>query len=142
MERRYVCLCERSFLDVNRIAKIESSAIPGVGVMRIYFEQGTDIGGAIAQISASASSATRSMPPGITPPVILQFNASNVPVVQMTIHSDSLPEEKLFDYALNFIRVQLFTVPGLSIPAPYGGRSRQINVDVNPKNLAGERSFH
>ena len=63
----------------------------------------------------------------------MQFNASNVPVAQMTLFSDTLPEEKLFDYGLNFLRIKLFTIPGLSIPAPYGGKQRQINVDVNPE---------
>ena len=136
MERRVVLLSERAFsTTVNGISKIESSAIPGVGLMKIYFEDGTNIGGAIAQISASAGTAIRSMPPGIQPPLIIQNNASNVPVAQMTLFSDTLPEEKLFDYGLNFLRVQLFTIPGLSLPAPYGGKQREINVDVDPAAL-------
>jgi multidrug efflux pump subunit AcrB len=136
MERRVVFVTERAFsTTVSGISKIESNSIPGVGTLRVYFEDGTDIGGAIAQMAASANVATHSMPPGITPPLILQYNASNVPVAQLTIFSDILPEEKLFDYALNFVRIQLFTIPGLSTPAPYGGKQRQINVDVSPDKL-------
>jgi len=136
VERRVVFLSERSFsTSVNGISKIESTAIPGVGLLKIYFEPGTDIGSAIAQISAAASTAVRSMPPGMTPPLILQFNATNVPVAQLTLFSDTLPEETLFDYALNFLRVKLYTLPGLSLPAPYGGKQRGINVDINPQAL-------
>ena len=76
------------------------------------------------------------MPPGITPPNLLPFNAGNVPVAQITISSETLPEESLFDFALNFVRVRLFTIPGLATPAPYGGASRQINVDINPQLAA------
>jgi multidrug efflux pump subunit AcrB len=136
MERRVVFLSERAYsATVNGISKIESSSVPGIGLIRVYFEDGTDIGSAIAQISAVSATATRSMPPGITPPVVIQFNASNVPVGQLTLFSDTLPEEKLFDYGLNFLRVKLFTIPGLSIPAPYGGKSRQVNIDVDPQVL-------
>src|SRR5271154_1422931 len=136
MERRVVLLSERAYsTTVNGINKIESSSIPGTGLMRIYFEDGTDIGAAIAQISSVSATATRSMPPGMTPPVVIQFNASNVPVGQITLYSDTLPEEKISDYALNFLRIKLFTIPGLAIPAPYGGKSRQINIDVNSEAL-------
>jgi multidrug efflux pump subunit AcrB len=139
MERRVVFLSERAYSStVNGISKIESSSIPGVGLLRLYFEDGTDIGAAIAQISAVSATATRSMPPGMTPPVIIQFNASNVPVGQLTMYSDTLPEEKISDYALNFLRVKLFTIPGLSIPAPYGGKSRQVNIDVDPISLSAK----
>lgn len=136
MEKRVIFLSERAFsTTVNGITKIESDSVPGVGVMKVYFEDGTNIGGAIAQIAATSSGVLRSMPPGMTAPLVLQSNASNVPVAQLTLFSDSLREEQLFDYALNFLRVQLFTIPGLSLPAPYGGRSRQINVDVNTSLL-------
>jgi multidrug efflux pump subunit AcrB len=133
MERRVVFLTERAFsTTVGGITNIESTAVPGIGLLRVYFENGTDMGEAIAQITATCSLVLRSMPPGITAPTILKFNASNVPVAQMTLYSDTLPEEQLFDYGLNFLRVKLFTIPGLSIPAPYGGKQRQINVDINP----------
>jgi multidrug efflux pump subunit AcrB len=139
MERRVVLLSERAYsTSVNGISKIESSSTPGVGLLRIYFEEGSDIGAAIAQISAVSSTALRAMPPGMQPPMILQFNASNVPVAQLTLFSDTISEEKIYDYAINFLRVKLFTIPGLSIPAPYGGKSRQINVDVDPNALAAK----
>ena len=72
------------------------------------------------------------VPPGMGPPNVIQYNASNVPVAQLTVSSESIPEERLFDYGLNFIRVRLFTIPGLSTPAPFGGKTREIVIDINP----------
>ena len=139
MERRIVMISERAFsTTVNGITSIDSDAISGIGVTRIYFEQGTDIGAAIAQISSVALTASRSMPPGITPPVVLQFNASNVPVAQLTMDSPSMTEQQLYDYGLNFLRMKLFTIPGLSTPAPYGGATRQVNVDIDLTKLAAK----
>jgi len=136
MERRVVYVSERAISTVvNGVSKIESQSISGIGLLRIYFEPNTEIGGAISQISSVMSTVLRALPPGMTPPVIVQFNASNVPVAQMALKSDTLSEEKIFDYALNFIRVRLYTIPGLSLPAPYGGKFRQINVDVRPDML-------
>ncbi|MEO5968959.1 MAG: efflux RND transporter permease subunit, partial [Bdellovibrionia bacterium] len=136
MEKRVVFMTERTIsTSVGGVQRIDSHSIPGVGLLRIYFQPGSDIGAAIAQISASTQTILRILPPGMQPPVILQFNASNVPVIQLTMSSDSLPEEKIFDYSLNFIRMKLFTISGLAIPAPYGGKSRQINVDIDPPLL-------
>jgi multidrug efflux pump subunit AcrB len=136
MEKRVVFMTERTLsTSVNGIQRIDSHSIPGVGLLRVYFQPGSDIGAAIAQISASAQTILRILPPGMQPPVILQFNASNVPVIQLTLSSESLPEEKIFDYSMNFIRIKLYTIPGLAIPAPYGGKSRQINVDIDPQLL-------
>ncbi|HZS37237.1 MAG TPA: efflux RND transporter permease subunit, partial [Polyangia bacterium] len=98
----------------------------------------TDIGAAIAQISSVTSTILRITPPGMTPPNVIQFNASNVPVAQITASSETLPEEKIFDYSLNFVRVKLFTIPGLSSPAPFGGKSRQVNLDIDPRQLASK----
>ena len=137
MERRVVLITERALsTTVNGISRVESQSINGIGVVKVYFEQGTDIGGAVAQIASVTNTATRSMQPGITPPNIIQFNASNVPVAQMTLSSDTLTESQIFDHALNFIRVSLFTIPGLSTPAPYGGKSRQIMIDIDPDAIA------
>ena len=139
MERRVVLISERAFSStVNGIERIESQSIPGIGILRVYFQPGADIGASIAQISSVSSTILRITPPGMTPPVILQFNASNVPVVQLTASSETLPEEKIFDYGLNFIRVRLFTVPGLSTPAPFGGKQREVNVDIDPQALAAK----
>ena len=138
MERRVVLISERAYsTTVNGIQRIESQSIPGVGVLKIYFQPGSDIGAAIAQISSVSFTVLRSVPPGMQPPIIVQFNATNVPVAQLTISSKTISEEKLFDYGLNFIRVQLFTIPGLSTPAPFGGKTRQIMINVNPDALAG-----
>jgi multidrug efflux pump subunit AcrB len=139
MERRVVLISERGFsTTVNGIERIESTSIPGIGMLKIYFQPGTEIGAAIAQISSVSSTILRIAPPGMTPPSVIQFNASNVPVSQLTISSETLPEQQIFDYGLNFIRVKLFTIPGLSTPAPFGGKQRQINVDIDPRQLAAK----
>ena len=139
MERRVVLVSERAYsTTVNGIERIESLSIPGLGILKVYFTQGTDIGGAIAQISAQNNSILRIAPPGITPPNMIRFNASNVPVVQVTLNSKTIPEQQIFDYGINFLRVKLFTIAGLSIPAPYGGKQRQIIVDVDPARLSAK----
>src|SRR5580692_9852283 len=103
MERRVVLISERGYsTTVNGIARIESQSISGVGLLRVYFQPGTDIGAAIAQISSVSSTLLRIAPPGMTPPNVIQFNASNVPVAQLTLSSETLSEEKIFDHALNF----------------------------------------
>ncbi len=139
MERRVVLVSERAYsTTVNGIERIESLSIPGLGILKVYFTQGTDIGGAISQINAQNNSILRIAPPGITPPNMIRFNASNVPVVQVTLNSKTLPEQQIFDYGINFLRIKLFTIPGLSIPAPYGGKQRQIIVDVDPAKLSAK----
>ena len=136
MERRVVFISERAYsTTVNGISRIESESIPSIGLLRIYFQPGTDIGSAIAQITSVNNTILRIAPPGMQPPAVIQFNASNVPVVQMTLSSKTLTEQQIYDYSLNFIRVKLFTIPGLSTPGPFGGKSRQINVDIDPGRL-------
>ena len=137
MERRVVLLSERAYsTTVSGISRIESQSIVGIGVIKVYFEQGTDIGSAVAQITSVSNTVTRSMPPGMTPPNIIQYNASNVPVAQLTLSSPTLNEQQIFDHALNFIRVRLFTIPGLATPAPYGGKQRQVMIDIDPDAVA------
>ena len=139
MERRVVLISERGYsTTVNGISRIESQSIPGIGLLRIYFQPGTEIGAAIAQISSVSSTILRIAPPGITPPSVIQFNATNVPVAQLTISSKTLSEQQLYDYGVNFIRVRLFTIPGLSTPAPFGGKERQIIIDIDPQALAAK----
>ncbi len=139
MERKVVIISERAYsTSVNGIDRIESQSIPGIGILKVYFQPGTDIGAAIAQMNATSSTILRITPPGMTPPTILQFNASNVPVAQLTISSKTLPEQQIFDYGLQFIRIKLFTIPGLGTPAPYGGKGRQVSVDIDPKALAAK----
>src|SRR5258708_15268467 len=139
MERRVVLISERGYsTTVNGISRFASHSFSGVGLLRVYFQPGTDIGAAIAQISSVSSTILRIAPPGITPPSVIQFSATNVPVAQLTVSSKTLPEQHLLDYGLNFIRVRLFTIPGLSPPAPFGGNERQIIDDNNPQPLAGK----
>ncbi len=146
MERRVVFISERAYsTTVNGISRIESQSIPSIGILKVYFQPGTDIGGAIAQISSVNNSILRSAPPGMQPPGVIQFNASNVPVVQMTLSSKTLTEQQIFDYSLNFIRIRLFTIPGLSTPGPFGGKSapdQRRSRSVTPGGqglLAGRR---
>ena len=137
MERRVVLISERAYsTTVNGISRIESQSIPGIGLLKIYFQPGTEIGAAISQISSVSNTLLRITPPGMQPPIIVQFNASNVPVAQLTASSKTLTEESIFDYGLNFIRVRLFTIPGLSTPAPFGGKTRQIMIDIDPAALS------
>ncbi|PZR33693.1 MAG: RND transporter [Azospira oryzae] len=139
MERRVVLISERGVsTTVNGVERIESQSMPGIGYLKVYFQEGTDIGAAIAQMAAVSNTSVRNMPPGMTPPAILQFNASNLPVAQLTVSSKTLTEEKLYDYGLNFMRLRLFTIPGLSTPFPFGGKSRQIMVNVNPQALTAK----
>ena len=137
MEKRVVFLSERAYsTTVNGISRIESQSMNGIGILKVYFDQGADIGGAIAQIGAVSLTASRVMPPGITPPAIVQYNASNVPVAQLTLSSPTMSEQQIFDYGLQFLRLRLFTVPGLATPAPYGGKQKQVMVDVDPQAAA------
>lgn len=137
MEKKVTYLSERGMSStVNGIERIESQSQPGIGILHVYFEKGTDIGAAIAQMSAVAGTSIHGMPPGIQLPVILQFNATNVPVAQITMSSKTMGEDKIFDYALNVIRLRLFNIPGLSTPAPFGGKQREIVIDGDPKGMA------
>ena len=135
-ERRIVFISERAYsTTVNGIEHIESESIDGLGILKTYFQPGTDIGAAIAQMNAVSETILSILPRGIEPPQIISYNASNVPVAQLNVYSDVLSTEKLFDYGLNFIRIQLFTIPGFSSPAPLGGVSRAVMVNLNPTTL-------
>ncbi len=139
MERRVVFISERAYSStVGGISRIDSQSMSGLGILKVYFEPGSDIGGAIAQIVSVSLTASRIMPPGMSPPVIFRYNASNVPVAQMTISSKTLSEQELFDYGLNFVRLRLFTIPGLATPAPFGGKQRQVMVDIDPHKVAAK----
>jgi multidrug efflux pump subunit AcrB len=138
MERRMTFISERGIsTSVSGVTRIDSQTIAGTAVLRVYFEPDADIGGAIAQISAASLSAARIMPPGTQPPVLLRYNASNVPVAQLTL-SGELSEQEIFDYGLNFLRIRLFTIPGLATPAPYGGKQRQMMVQLDPARAAAK----
>jgi multidrug efflux pump subunit AcrB len=120
---------------VNDIEHIESQALNGTAVTKIFFQPGTNMGTAIAQVSALSQTQVRFLPPGTTPPLIITYNASTVPILQLALSSPTLSEQQLFDYGINFVRTQLITVPGAGVPYPYGGRQREIMVDLNTAAL-------
>ena len=136
MERRMVIISERAYsTTVDGIEHMESESLTGIGLLKVYFQPGADIGGAIAQINAVSETILRQAPQGTTPPQIISYNAANVPVAQLNIFSDTLSGQQLFDYSFNFIRLQLFTIPGFSSPAPLGGVQRAVVVNLDPKAL-------
>jgi multidrug efflux pump subunit AcrB len=136
MERRIVNNFERFVTTiVGDIEHIESQTLTGVAVVKIYMQPGANVPQAIAQITAVAQSAVRQMPPGAVPPLIMRYSATSVPILQLALESDSLSEQQLFDYGINFIRAELVTIPGVQIPYPYGGKQRQIMVDIDPSRL-------
>src|SRR5213593_153437 len=136
MQGRIVTVSERAFTTtVNGIEHIESVSLRGVAVTRLYFHPNVPIEAAIAQVNAQAQQIVRVLPPGIFPPLIIQYNAASVPVLLASLSSDQLPEEQLNDLGNNFIRTQLVTIQGASVPVPYGGKLRVVNVDIDPDAL-------
>ena len=136
MEGRIVTVTERAFTTtVNGIEHLESVSLRGVAITRLYFHPNVPIEAAIAQVNAQAQQIIRVLPPGIFPPLILQYNAASVPVILASLSSDQLSEQELNDLANSFIRTQLVTIQGASIPVPYGGKFRVVQVDVDPDAL-------
>jgi multidrug efflux pump subunit AcrB len=136
MEKRVVTFVERSLTTtVNDIEHMESQSYNGVSVIRIFFQPNAKVEMAIAQVTALSQSVLRPLPPGIFPPAIVKYDASSVPILQLGLESKTLSEQQLFDLGQNFIRTQLATIQGASVPLPYGGRFRQIMVDLNPEAL-------
>jgi len=136
MEHRIVNNFERALTTtVNDIEHIESQTLTGISVVKIFFQPGARIEAATAQVTAISQTVVRSMPPGTVPPFIIRYSASNVPIMQIALQSDSLSEQQLFDYGTNFIRADIATVPGAQIPWPYGGKQREIMIDIDPRKL-------
>jgi multidrug efflux pump subunit AcrB len=136
MEKRMVVSFERSITTtVNDIEHIESQSYSGVAVIRIYFQPNASIDLALAQVTAQAQSNLRAFPPGTTPPNIIKYDASAVPILQLGLESKTLAEQELFDLGNSFIRTQLSTVRGISVPLPYGGKFRAVQVDLNPDQM-------
>src|SRR5258706_1328004 len=136
MQDRIVNVTERAFTTtVNGIEHIESVSLRGTAITRLYFHPNVPISSAIAQVNAQAQQIVRQLPPGIFPPLIIQYNAASVPVLLASLSSDQLSEQELNDFGNNFIRTQLVTVPGASVPVPYGGKLRVVNVDIDPDAL-------
>jgi CzcA family heavy metal efflux pump len=132
MSGRVIYNYERSLTTtVNEIEHIESTSLNGVGLVKVFFHPGTDIGSAVAQVTAISQSTVRNLPPGITPPFILTYNASSVPILQLGLSAPQLNEQQLADMGQNFIRTGLINVPGIAIPYPYGGKQRTVMVDLN-----------
>ncbi len=136
MEKRFTTISERAMTTaVNDIEHIESQSVNGVSVIKIFFQPGVKVEAAVAQITAVNQTILRILPPGSTPPFILQFSASNVPILQASMSSNKLTEADLYDLGLQFVRTQLATVQGAQVPSPYGGTARQISVDIDPMAL-------
>ena len=133
MADRVVTIDERAMTTtVNDIEHMESTSYNGVAVIKVFFQPTAQIDMAIAQITALSQTILRPLPPGIFPPNVIKYDASSVPILQLSIHSDTLGEEQLFDYGQNFIRTQLATVQGAAVPLPFGGKARAIMVDLDP----------
>jgi CzcA family heavy metal efflux pump len=140
MANRITTITERGLTTlVNDIDHIESESMSGIAVVKVYFRPSANIQTALSQVTAISQTALRQLPPGTTPPLIIQYSASSVPILQLGLSSDTLPEQRLFDEAVNFIRPQLITVQGTAIPFPYGGKQRQIEVDLNTQALQAKQ---
>jgi multidrug efflux pump subunit AcrB len=133
MAHRIIAPYERALSsDVGDIEHIESQSLNGVAVVKVFFHPGADITRAETEAATSAESLLKIMPPGTLPPMVLTFNASTVPIMELALSSKTLPEQTLYDLGNNFIRTQLATVQGAAVPIPYGGKVRQIMVDIDP----------
>jgi multidrug efflux pump subunit AcrB len=136
MAGRIVTFYERSLPNsVNDIEHIESQSIANYGIIKIFFQPTVNINAALAQVNGMSQTVLKQMPPGITPPLILSFNASSVPILQLALSSDQMSETQIFDAALNFIRPALAPVPGAALPLPFGGKVRQVQADLNQQAL-------
>src|ERR1700720_3740783 len=132
MADRIVTNSERGVnITVNDIEHMESQSVNGLGVIKVFFRPGTNVQGAIAEITAIAQTTLRGLPPGTVPPLVISYSASTTPIIQLGLSSKTLPEQQLFDLGQNFLRNYLATVPGAATPFPYGGKVRQIQVDLD-----------
>jgi multidrug efflux pump subunit AcrB len=139
IEQRMVFTHERALTTtVNNIEHIESTSYDGIGVIKVFFHEGVSPAAAVAQITAVSQTILRQLPPGTTPPLIIQYNASTVPILQYGISSPTLSEQQVFDVSMNQIRVGLISVSGVGIPFPYGGKQRVISVDLDLQALEAQ----
>ncbi|MBY4865229.1 AcrB/AcrD/AcrF family protein [Burkholderia sp. Bp9017] len=136
MTNRITAVHERILTTtVNNIQHIESTSLPGIAVVKVFLQPGANVQTAIAQTVSSAQAIVRQMPQGATPPLVITYSASSIPVIQLGLSSKTLSEQSLADIALNFLRPQLITVRGAQIPFPYGGRTRVVAIDLDPQAL-------
>ncbi|MDB6092256.1 MAG: efflux transporter permease subunit [Gammaproteobacteria bacterium] len=123
---------------VNDIEHVESQTYPGMSVIKLFFQPGVDINLAMAQVTAFGQLSLKNMPPGIQAPLVLKYNASSVPIIQLALSSNRLTESQLFDFGNQVIRAQIATIAGASLPYPYGGATRQIQIDLKPDALRAQ----
>ncbi|MBX3615408.1 MAG: efflux RND transporter permease subunit, partial [Burkholderiaceae bacterium] len=136
MSGRISTLFQRALTTtVNDIEHIEANSYPGIGIVKVFFQPGVDIAVANAQVTAIAQTVVKQMPAGMTPPLILNYNASTVPILQLALSGKGLSEQNLFDLGVNTVRPPLVTVAGAAIPWPYGGKQRQVQIDLEPAAL-------
>jgi multidrug efflux pump subunit AcrB len=136
MEKRIVTGFERFLTTVvSDIEHVESQSLTGIAIIKIYLQPGANIEEAIAETTAIGTTAVRQMPPGTVPPFIIKYSASNVPVMQAALESETMTEQQLFDIGINFVRADIATIRGTQIPYPYGGKQRQIMIDIDPDRL-------
>ena len=136
MSGRVIYYYERTLsAQVNDIEHIESQSLAGYGVVKVFFQPSVNINSALAQITAASQTVLKLLPPGITPPYVLSFNASSVPILQLALSSNAMSQAQIFDAGQNFIRPQLATVAGTAVPSPYGGKVLQVQVDLNQDKL-------
>jgi CzcA family heavy metal efflux pump len=136
MSNRIVFQTERALTTlVDDIGHIESQSLNGIAVVKVFFQPHADITKAIAQVTAISQTQLRQLPPGTTPPLVITYSASSVPIIQLALSGQKLSEQQLFDYGVNFIRTRLITIPGCAIPYPYGGKQRQVQVDLDTNAL-------
>src|SRR5205807_4061803 len=127
IETRIIFINERVLTaSVNGIEHIESQSLDGVGTIRIYFQPGASVAEAESQVTATCQTLLKVMPPGITPPFIVRYSATSLPIVQIAVSSDTPPEQQILHYCQNFLIPQLGTVPGARVPQPWGGKQRQV----------------
>jgi multidrug efflux pump subunit AcrB len=139
MEQRVTTYSQYSISsNVNGIRNIEAQTLAGLSVQKIYFQPDVNLDLAIAQIVSATNAIRALMPPGINPPIVVQFNASSVPVLQISLSSETLSEQQLYDYGIYRIRQQLAPIPGITLPTPAGGKYRQIMVDIDPAKLTAK----
>ena len=136
MSGRVIYYYERTLTaQVGDIEHLESQSLNGYGVVKIFFQKNVDIAAALAQVTAASQTVLKLLPPGITPPYVLSYNASSVPILQLALSSKKLPQMQLFDLGQNFIRPQLATVAGAAVPSPYGGKVLQVQVDLDQQAM-------
>src|SRR5215475_9807439 len=136
MEGRLITPFERVLTTtVDNIEHIESTTLNGLSIVRVFLQPNASIDRANAQITATAQTSLRQAPPGTVPPLVINYNAATVPILQLALSGEGLSEQQLNDLSVNFIRTQLVTAPGAAVPYPYGGKQRQVMINLNPAML-------